>query len=465
MSVHDINAKKDAAMLAELRAASSGIEPPRTLDPTTMAVRAVRNVRRRRLVTAVTAGAAALAVLAAGIGVAGALQADRDGPLPGTDRSTAEPTPVSESPSPAVSPSAGRDPEPTEYLRTGGGELPVLPGVERGVVEGDGANPYILGGLWYEVPPGGWYAVGDVNAGGVAGFLSPEDPRVNGALDMSIDDIDATLELRNVTDVAGWTVPARDSGAMTFAIEGADLVVIEQHAREGAVAPATIRIRSGAEGWVIETRFPAGADGDRMLRDFVGNLWLKEAGEPDWYAPAYEHPTLEPVERGIPAGWRRTEHNGLTFGVPEGWTSEPTEGEFSPGVEWTGPTAVSVEPGLDPATLDLWADATAEEKERAARELVSYERVYVQGGEPGGNWWTRTMTEPDSQLIEVPGADYAEAQPTLYNKDGEPAYYSVSIYVHQADRGENLFLVVDFAGGEQGWQDLHTFLGTLDFRR
>ncbi|MFI6424877.1 hypothetical protein [Promicromonospora sp. NPDC050880] len=442
MNVHDINAKRDAAMLAGLRAASTTIEPPRSLDPTTMAVRAVRNVRRRRVLTAVTAGAAALAVLGAGIGVAGSVLADRQEPVPGTDRTTAQPTPASAPPSrgsgQSASPSAVPVPEPTRYLRTGDGELPVLPGVERGVVEGDGATPYILGGLWYEVPAGGWYAVGDVNAGGVAGFLAPEDPRANGSLDMSIDDVDAALELRNVTDVAGWTVPARDSGATTLDIEGADLVVIERHAREGAVAPATIRIRSGAEGWIIETRFPAGAEGDTMLRDFVGNLWLEEAGEPDWYAPAYEHPTLEPLEHGIPAGWQRTEHNGLTFGVPEGWTAEPTEGEFSPGVEWAATTA---------------------------REGVPGERVYVQGGKPGGNWWTRTMAAPESQVIDVPGADYAEVQPTLYNAAGEPETYSVSIYVHQADRGENLFLVADFDGSEQGWRDLHTFLGTLDFRR
>lgn len=473
MNVHDIHSKQDAAMMASLRAAGSTIEPPRSMDPTAMAVRAVRNVRRRRVLAAATAGVAALVLTGAGIGAAGAIYADRQEPLPGTDKTTAEATPAEESPSAVPTPSASPngDPEaaPTEYLPTGGGTLPVLPGVERGVVEGDGHSPYILGGLWYEVPPGGWYAVGNVNAGGVAGFLEPDHPMAMSfdpdPLDMSIDDLDATLELRNVTDVADWTVPAKDSGAMTLDIEGADLVVIEQHAKDGKVRPATIRIRSGAEGWIIETRFPANAAGDTMLRNFVGNLWLKDAGEPDWYKPQFEHPTLEKIEPGVPAGWQKTEHNDLKFAVPAGWTSAPAEGEFSPDVEWTGTTVTHVEPGVDAETLELWTDASEEEKARAAEEMTSFERVYVQGGKPGGNWWSQTMSAPESQLIEVPGADYAEVQLTLHNVDGEPSYYSASIYLHQEGQGENLSLVVDFDGGEQGWQDLHTFLGSLDFRR
>ncbi|MFC8796301.1 hypothetical protein ACFT2C_01085 [Promicromonospora sp. NPDC057138] len=469
MNVHDIHAKQDAALLAGLRAAGSTIEPPRSLDPTAMAVRAVRTVRRRRVVVAATAGVAALVLTGAGIGAAGAIYADRQ-PLPGTDRSTAEATEApSADPTPDPSPSGDPEVAPPEYLKTGGGTLPVLPGVERGVVDGAGSSPYILGGLWYEVPPGGWTTVGDVNAGGVAGWLEPDHPLAMSfepsTLDMSIDDLDATIELRNVTDVAGWTAPARDSGATTLDIEGADLVVIEQHEREGKVRPATIRIRSGAEGWVIETRFAANADGDKTLRDFVGNLWLKDAGEPDWYKPAYEYPTLDAIEQGVPAGWHRTEHNDLKFAVPKGWTSQATEGQFSPGVEWTGTTVTHAEPGVDMETLEGWVDASEEEKAEAARETVSHERVYVQGGKPGGNWWAQTMTAPQSQLIDVPGADYAEVQPTLHNKDGEPDYYTVNIYIHQEDQGENLFLVIDFDGGEQGWQDLHTFLGTLDFRR
>jgi hypothetical protein len=473
MNVHDIHAKQDAAMMAGLRAAGSTIEPPRALDPTAMAVRAVRNVRRRRVVVAATAGVAALVLTTAGIGAAGGIYADQQEPLPGTDKTTVESAPAkdteSAAPSPSASPSGEPEDAPTELMKTGGGTLPVMPGVERGVVDGPGHAPYILGGLWYEVPPGGWSAVGDVNAGGVAGFLEPDHPMAMSvepdALGMSIDDLDATLELRNVTDVAGWTVPARDSGAMTLDIEGADLVVIEQHEREGKVRPATIRIRSGAEGWVIETRFAANEQGETMLRNFVGNLWLKDAGEPSWYKPQFETPVLDPIEPGVPDGWARTEHNDLRFAVPEGWDSKPTEGEFSPGVEWTGTTITHVDPGIDAETLELWTDASEEEKARAAQETESFERVYVQGGKPGGNWWSQTMSAPTSQLIEVPGADYAEVQPTLHNLDGEPDYYSASIYIHQADQGENLFLVVDFDGSEQGWKDLHTFLGSLDFRR
>jgi hypothetical protein len=469
MSVHDIHSKQDTAMLAGLRAAGSTIEPPGSLDPTAMAVRAVRNVRRRRVVAAATAGLAALALTGAGIGAAGAIYADRE-PLPGTDRSTAGPAPASESPSADTTPDSSPSGEPeasaTEYLPTGGGMLPVLPDVERGVVEGGGHAPYILGGLWYEVPPGGWIAVGNVNAGGVAGWLDPDHPEAGGLGETgTIDDMDATIELRNVFDVADWTVPAKDSGATTLDIEGADLVVIEQHERDGAVRPATIRLRSGDEGWIIETRFAANAQGEDMLRNFVGNLWLKESGEPDWYQPEFSSPVLDAIERGVPAGWVRTEHNGLKFAVPDGWVAKETEGEFSPGVEWTGPTVMYTQPGVDAEALKLWTDASKEEKARAAQDTPVPERVYVQGGKPGGNWWSRSMDAPQSQMIDVPGADYAEVLPTAYNADGEVDHYWVDIYLHQEDQGENLFLVVEFDGTEQGLDDLHTFLGTLDFRR
>ncbi|MEU4388528.1 hypothetical protein [Promicromonospora sp. NPDC023805] len=469
MNVHDIHSKQDAAMMAGLRAAGSTIEPPTSLDPTTMAVRAVRNVRRRRMVVAATASVAALALTGAGIGAVGAIYADRQGPLPGTVKTTAESARATEPPasaSPSPSPSGEPDAAPTEYLETGGGTLPVLPGVERGVVEDGGHAPYILGGLWYEVPPGGWITVGDVNAGGVAGWLDPEHPEAGGLGENgTIDDMDATIELRNVFDVAGWTVPAKDSGATTLDVEGADLVVIEQHKTEGKIRPVTVRLRSGDEGWVIETRFAANEQGDAMLRNFVGNLWLRDQGEPDWYQPEFSSPVLAAIERGVPADWVRAEHNGLKFAVPEGWADKKTDGEFSPGVEWTGPTITHVDPGVDAETLKLWTDASAKEKARAAEDTEWPERVYVQGGKPGGNWWTRSSDAPQSQMIDVPGADYAEILPTAYYAGGEVDYYWLNIYLHQEDQGENLFLVVEFDGTEQGLKDLHTFLGTLDFRR
>lgn len=476
MNVHDIHAKQDAAMLAGLRSAGETIEPPGSLDPTTMAVRAVRNVRRRRMVVTATACAAALALTGAGFGGAAAIFTDHQEPLPGTDRTSTEPTSATESPSEAPSPSASTADEPqavpTELLETGGGTLPVLPGVERGVVENGGRSPYILGGLRYEVPSGGWIAVGDVNAGGVAGWLDPDHPEAGGLGETgTIDDMDATIELRNVTDVAGWTAPAQDSGATTLDIEGADLVVIEQHEREGRVRPATVRIRSGAEGWVIETRFAANERGDGLLRNFVGNLWLEDVGAPGWYQPEFSIPVLDAIERGVPADWVRTEHNGLDFAVPKGWSDEKTEGEFSPGVEWTGPTVTHVDPGADPETLELWQGASPEGiagpegMAGAAEETEWPERVYVQGGRPGGNWWSQDMNASQSQMIDVPGADYAEVLPTAYYADGEVDYYWVDIYLHQEDQGENLFLVVEFDGTDRGLKDLHTFLGTLDFRR
>ena len=289
MNVHDIHAKKDAAIVAGLRAASADIEPPQSLDPTAMAVRAVRNVRRRRVVVAATTTVAALVLAGAGIGAAGAIYADRQEPLPGTDKSSAEPSDLP-SPRPSVTPEEA----PTEYLETGGGVLPVLPGVERGVVDDGSQSPYILGGLWYEVPGGGWVAVGDVNAGGVAGWLAPEHPEAENLGEIgTIDDMDATIELRNVFDVAGWTAPARDSGATTLDIEGADLVVIEQHEREGDIQPVTIRIRSGAEGWVIDTRFAANEEVDTLLVPASGP-WLK-LGEAIEFARAVKPARAFPI--------------------------------------------------------------------------------------------------------------------------------------------------------------------------
>ncbi|MFJ3404789.1 hypothetical protein [Promicromonospora sp. NPDC090134] len=185
-----------------------------------------------------------------------------------------------------------------------------------------------------------------------------------------------------------------------------------------------------------------------------------------------EYPLLEPLDHVVPAGWKQVELNGLSFAVPESWTSEATEGQFTPGVEWTGQTVTHVNGGVDPEELeDLYAqlpgapDLTAEELEAATKEHPEYERVYVQGGKPGGNWWTQTDPAPWSQMITVPGADYAEVQPSVLTLDGEPERYDAQIYLHQSDRGENLFLVVEFDGTEQGWKDLHAFLGTLDFRR
>ncbi|MFD7026348.1 hypothetical protein [Promicromonospora sukumoe] len=163
---------------------------------------------------------------------------------------------------------------------------------------------------------------------------------------------------------------------------------------------------------------------------------------------ALEYPTLEPLEHGVPAGWTQVEHDGLSFAVPEGWTSRPTEGEFGPGVEWTGPTVIHVNGGA----------GTSEEEPQL-------ERVYVQSGKPGENWWARTASAPESQLIDVPGTDYAEAQPDLATMGGEPVFYGASLFLHQAGQGENLFLVVEFDGGPKGWADLHAFLGSLDFRR
>lgn len=180
-----------------------------------------------------------------------------------------------------------------------------------------------------------------------------------------------------------------------------------------------------------------------------------------------EYPTLEPLDHVIPAGWKQVEHNGLSFAVPRSWTSEATEGQFSPGVEWTGQTVTHVNGGADPEDLQ-WPGSprlTSEEIEVATTEHPVFERVYVQGGKAGGNWWAQTEPAPWSQMITVPGADYAEVQPSLLTADGEPEVYDAHIYLHQGDLGENLFLVVEFDGTEQGWKDLHAFLGTLDFRR
>ncbi|MBL0884727.1 hypothetical protein [Myceligenerans indicum] len=436
------------------------------VDGGEMAGAAIRKERQRRAVLTVAACIAVLVVLSGAIGAAGTVYADRQQPLPASTVSATTPSPSAPSPSPSTKES--EEPEPSgdegsvRYVSTGDGELPVMPGVRHGVTDG-GAHPYIFGGLWYEVPLGGWTAIGDVWVGGKIGWASPDSTLANDItadpLSMSIDDVVADLELRNVFDVSGWTVPDRDSGAMTLEIEGADLVVIEPlqvvteeyDGRETEVRPVRTRIRSGGEGWVIETRFPADADGDEMLRDFLGNLWLKEYGEPDWYEPMFTYPTIGQVEHAIPAGWTRATTGGLSYAYPERWTTEPLdESTFGKLVEFRSDEIYAVEPDF-------------------AEPEVRW-NGYVESGDPGANFWPGWFdpTREGTNEIDVPGADYAFVQitegPALAGEEGLRAL-SVDVRLHEAGNGNHSKVTLNFPGGDEGLELVRQLIGTLSYER
>ncbi|RPF22756.1 hypothetical protein [Myceligenerans xiligouense] len=432
------------------------------VDAGAMAGAAIRRERNRRVVLTVAGCLAVLVAVSGAIGAAGTVYADRQQPLPAsTVTATTTPSSGAASASPSTGPSEDAEPAaadaPVRYLRTGDGELPVMSGVKHGVTEGGGA-PYLFGGLWYEVPPGGWAAIGDVSAGGKIGWARPDSQLAlrSETTELSIDDVVADLELRNVVDVSGWTVPDRDSGAMTLEIEGADLVVIEPYkvvddGTGSKVRPVKTRIRSGAEGWVVETRFPADADGDKMLRDFLGNLWLKDSGEPEWYVPMFTYPELGQIEHAIPAGWTRAKTGGLSYAYPERWTAEPRdESTFGELVEFRSDEVIAVEPHFaDPEVR--W-------------------NGYVESGDPGANFWPGWF-DPSlegTDEIEVPGADYAMVRvtegPSLAG-DEDLRSLSVDVRLHEEGDGNHSKVTLNFPGGAEGVELVRQVLGTLSYER
>ncbi|GAB4084267.1 hypothetical protein GCM10028784_08970 [Myceligenerans cantabricum] len=444
------------------------------VDGRLMAGTAIRKEKQRRALIAVAACVAALTAVSAAIGAAGTVRADKQNPLPA---STVSQRAVSDGPSagarpssdPSSPPDGGPDqPDTVHYLRTGGGELPELPGVEHGVTgEGQGgAAPYLFGGLWYEVPPGGWSAIGDVTAGGKIGWARPDSEDAwagsaggtDGALSMSIDDVVVDLELRKVTEVAGWSVPPKDSGATTLEIEGADLVVIEQgkvvtEQRAGEeidVRPVETRIRSGGEGWIIESRFTADDAGDEMLRNFLGNLWLQDHGEPDWYRPAFTNPEIGEITHETPDGWDEAAIGGLSYAYPADWSAgDPEPGTFADLVEISSDEVVAGEPGLEDPEV-RW-------------------NGYVESGDPGPNFWPGwvDMSLKGMHEIEVPGADYAVVQVTEGPFYGDKSLRSLSgeVNLHQAGDGNHASIDFNFPGGDDGLRLLRQFLGGLSYER
>ncbi|GAB3160533.1 hypothetical protein GCM10027059_08730 [Myceligenerans halotolerans] len=435
------------------------------VDGGAMAGSAIRRERQRRVVLTAAACLAVFVAISGAVGAAGTVYANRQEPMPASSASAEASDTAQPDPSPSVSPSETTSDEDgasedaaVRYLRTGGGELPAMPDLRHGVTDG-GASPYLFGGLWYELPPGGWTAIGDVAAGGKIGWAHPDSELGGGmadTLDMSIEDVVADIELRNVFDVAGWTVPDKDSGAMTMEIEGADLVVIEpdEVVDDGTgtkIRPVKTRIRSGAEGWVIETRFPADTDGDEMLRDFLGNLWLKDSGEPEWYVPMITYPDLGRIEHAIPAGWTRATTGGLSYAYPERWTAEPLdESTFGEMVEFESDEVVAVEPGYaDPEVR--W-------------------NGYVESGDPGANFWPGWF-DPSlegSSEIEVPGADYAAMRimegPSHFG-DEDLRSLSVDVRLHEEGDGNHSKVTLNFPGGDEGVELARQVVGTLSYER
>lgn len=456
-----MNAPENKDPFAQHLARMAGDLTP-AVDGQAMAGAAMQRERRRRVVLTVAACLGVLVAISGAMGAAGSVYADREAPMPASTASDkdVEPAPVEPSPSERSTDDDLFDDDPVQYLRTGGGELPVMPGVVHGVTDG-GAHPYIFGGLWYEVPPGGWTAIGDVAVGGKIGWARPDSELGDGMADtlaMSIDDVVVDLELRNVFDVSGWTTPPEDSGAMTLEIEGADLVVIEpsevvtesRAGKDHEVRPVTTRIRSGDEGWIIETRFTADDAGDEMLRNFLGNLWLKESGDPDWYEPMFAYPQVGPIEHATPAGWTEARTGGLSYAYPERWTEEPQGvATFGEQVEISSDEVVVVEPEFpDPEVR--W-------------------HGYIESGDPGANFWPGWVAPEleGTSEIEVPGADYGIVQVTEgpFYADADVRSLSVEVYLHQEGNGDHSKLNLNFPGGDDGMELVRQFLGTLSYER
>ncbi|WP_165350413.1 hypothetical protein [Xylanimonas protaetiae] len=429
-----------------------------------MARAAVRRVRARRAVLGTTGvlatGALALTLtLAPWVG--------RPGPVgPGTDATTSASPTASASTDPAPTGVAGTpssaDPAP-RHLPTGGSELPELPGLRHGAVPVSHSEYHLRGGLTYTLPPGGWEIVaGD---GSDASFLdgstwdvSPITQEPPGAVypddwtPAPMAGSGARIDAYPAEDAVSWQVPARDSGAWTADVPGADLVVVT---RGPSQAPGrevwTVRVRAGDAGWLFTLDFTADDVGAGLAADFVGNLWVAvDDRAPAWFEPTYEDVTLDGLAHGVtPAGWREVTAGDLTFAVPAGWTGGPTEpGEGSLAeevVQLDGPVAAAGFQVADGSTVDLhW-------------------RVLAQYWGKGGSLWD---ADPRAQALDVPGADLAQATSSAgpFWGDETISSYGSTIVVHAAHRGGRLSLTIDVPHDDAGLATLRGIVGSMRFR-
>ncbi len=439
----------DDDLVEQVRAAQSAVDVPSTLDPDALAHRAVRRVRARR--NAFAAGGSTLVV-----GALVAVAALLPGTLPrGTDPALGAGPAQASTPAPQVATSEPAPDATLRYLPVGDGELPELPGVEHGVVETSHSEYTVQGGLVYTVPPGGWSVRGtafddpasvvwEVRKGWAA--EGSDIPAGAGAPPMTGSGATVTIDVD--PDAASWSVPARDSGAWTVEIPGADHVTVTRGpSEEPGLARWEAKIRYAGTGWTVALDFTDDEVGDELARNFLGNLWFEPEGEPEWFSPTYTYPEVGPLTAGVPDGWQTATTGSLTYAVPPGWTVAEVEGNYGPGVEWTGPFVTTFGPIHDGTFTDVhW-------------------NVFVQRGSTGAREFDYAGEAWHGQRIEVPGADFAEVLPAegpFYADEGTTSL-SADVRLHGANGGENVMLMIGLPGGEEGLETLRGILGSLQF--
>ncbi|MGO3484798.1 MAG: hypothetical protein ACTINV_11975 [Cellulosimicrobium funkei] len=443
----------DEDLVERVRAAQTAVEVPPTLDPDALAHRAVRRVRARRRVVAASGSAVAVAALVAVAAILPGALSRGSAPAPALAAAPARTTaPASEGPAPAP---AAPPQEPARYLPVGDGELPALPGVEHGVVGTHHGDYTVQGGLTYTLPPGVWEVEGEAfGEPASVRWKGPEHWALQGseipadAVPPPMVDSGATVSIDVDPGAASWVVPARDSGAWTVEVPGSDFVVVTRGPSDDPdLARWEARVRYGGTGWTIRLDFTDDAVGDELARNFLGNLWFEAEGAPEWFSPTYTYPEIGPLTTGTPAGWQTATTGTLSYAVPPGWTVADVEGNYGPGVEWTGPFATNPGPIRDGSSPDVhW-------------------NMFVQRGGSGARAFDYSGEEWHGQRIEVPGADFAElllSQGPFWADDGM-SELSADVRVHGADGGENLMLMISLPGDDAGLETLRGILGSLRF--
>lgn len=321
MNVHDIHSKQDAAMMAGLRAAGSAIEPPTSLDPTTMAVRAVRTVRRRRTVRMVTVGLAGALIAVAG---AFALTYDatpNDAVLPGSGEASAGPSPAaSVEPTPAQT-----GPRPAKL--PGGWQAAEFRGLS-----------YALPGDWTVIPL-------DEDT---AEWSGPEQPvEMEGEGSENMTSIADSLFMRaDMHQPPGWDrngetrreeleVPGAESAALAAGtdpdsqVDWADLLIHHEDGLWYSVhlefVTDAARADQVAEGFAESLAFTMSAEEVRE-----GIEGLQGGGD---------LPVIE-VDRETPSDWMVREFQGMRYAVPSGMGADPMWQDSSGAEGWLVPDGV-----------------------------------------------------------------------------------------------------------------------------
>ncbi|PZR52910.1 hypothetical protein DNL40_09640 [Xylanimonas oleitrophica] len=456
-------AEEESTVVVLLRSAVDGVEHPPAPDGAALAHSAVRRVRARRaLLTAGVGTAAATAVV-----VTTALTGPWDAPPGPVASAPATPAaPAASAPAASAAPAQEEPaPEPT-YLPVGDGELPLLPGVEHGAVDLEHSEYRIEGGLVYTMPRGGRWVLRDVDTVDASSTppsmvwdVSTQTEWAQGAAypeeefeATPMAGSKATIRLDVAADAASWQVPDRDSGAWTVDVPGADLVVVTRGpAEEPGLARWDAQVRRGDSGWTIRMDFTDDEVGDRVAAEFLGNLWFQDDGPPEWFVPTHEFPVVDGIVHGVPEGWQEVSLGEVTLAVPAGWTYSDRTDEYQRHSLWEGDVATSGFRLSDGTTEDVrWS------------VLVSLATRGPSNDVPGVPVWLG----PQPQTLQVPGADFAEADTTLgpFYADRSVRSYWTTIELHQAGpKGRNASVYISVPADEEGLEILRGVMGSVRF--